>query len=105
MIHDLHARGILTSEQMESYQSKVDASAERIQEAESGKPTDAAKEAADRGAADAAQSKTEMAGSFSANAALGMGFGTSLQERIAKASEQTAASTSQMAADGGGRFS
>lgn len=105
MIHDLHSRGLLTDSQMEQYQSKVDASAERIQDAESGKPTDAAKDAADRGAADAAQSKTEVAGTFSANAALGMGFGSSLQERIAKASEQTAASTSQMAAEGGGRFS
>ena len=105
MIHDLHSRGLLTDAQMESYQSKVDASAERIQESESGKPTDAAKEAADRGAADAAQSKTEMAGSFSANAVLGMGFGSSLQERIAKAAEQTATYTGQMAADGGGRFS
>jgi len=105
MIHDMNARGLLTNEQMTNYQNKVDASAERIQEAESGKPTDAAKEAAGRGAADASQSKTEMAGTFSASAALGMGFGTTLQERIAKAAEQTAVSTSQMAADGGGRFS
>jgi TP901 family phage tail tape measure protein len=105
MIHDLNARGLLTNAQMENYQSKVDAATERVQEAESGKPTDAAKNAADRGAADAAQSKTEIAGTFSANAALGMGFGSSLQERIAKATEQTATSTSQMAADGGGRFS
>lgn len=105
MIHDLHSRGLLTDEQKGQFDGKIDASAERIQEAESGKPTDAAKDAADRGAADAAQSKTEVAGTFSASAALGMGFGSSVQERIAKASEQTATSTSQMAADGGGRFS
>jgi TP901 family phage tail tape measure protein len=105
MIHDLNARGLLTAEQKTQYDDKIDAATERVQQSESGKPTDAAKDAADRGAADAAQSKTEVAGTFSASAAIGMGFGTSLQERIAKASEQTAASTSQMAAEGGGRFS
>jgi hypothetical protein len=101
MIHDLNARGLLTTEQKTQFDDKIDAVTERVQQSESGRPQDAA----DRGSRDAAQSVSEMAGTFSASAALGMGFGSSLQERIAKATEQTAASTSQMAADGGGRFS
>lgn len=104
-IHDLHSRGMITDEQKSAYDAKVDTATERVQESESGKPADSPVDAANRGAEDAAKSKVEVAGTFSANAALGMGFGTSLQERTAKAAEETAKNTAQIAAEGGGRYS
>jgi hypothetical protein len=100
-IHDLHSRGMISDEQKNSYDAKIDTATERVQESESGKVT----EAANRGAEDAAKSKVELAGTFSANAALGMGFGTSLQERTAKAAEETAKNTGLIAAEAGGRYS
>jgi TP901 family phage tail tape measure protein len=101
-IHDLHTRGILSDEQYSQYQSKVDASAERIQEAESGKPTtaDATREAANRGAQDAEKSKAEVMGTFSGAGLGGLGFGLSLAERQAKASEETAAGVKQLVKQG-----
>ena len=104
-IHDLHARGMISDEQKSAYDAKVDSATERVQESESGKPADSPVDAANRGAEDAAKSKVEIAGTFSANAALGMGFGTSLQERTAKAAEETAKNTGLIAAEGGGRYS
>jgi hypothetical protein len=50
--------------------------------------------------ADSATSKSEVAGTFSSVNLGGMGFGSSLQERIAKASEDTAKGVGQLVDQG-----
>lgn len=58
---------------------------------------------AEMASADAQRSKAEVAGTFSAQAAMGMGFGSSLAERTAKAAEATAKGVGQLVEQGGGR--
>lgn len=60
-------------------------------------------EGAGMAAQDAVRSRAEVAGTFSANAASGMGFGSSLAERTAKAAEATAKGVGQLVEQGGER--
>jgi hypothetical protein len=52
---------------------------------------------------DAAISKAEVAGTFSSNNLGGMGFGSSLAERTAKAAEDTAKGVNTLVEQGGGK--
>ena len=94
--HALAATGQLTEEQMTRMREALGDAQERIAAGEADQ-AQMAREAAKAGAAvagkEVAQSKGEVVGTFSARAAEGMGFGTTLQERIAKAAEETAANT------------
>jgi hypothetical protein len=53
--------------------------------------------------ADAATSKAEVAGTFSSVNLGGMGFGSSLAERTAKAAEDTAKGVKELVGQGGGK--
>lgn len=99
-IHELNSKGLLTEDQMNKYNSAADAATERI----SSQPT-TPENAAGNGGKDAAESKSDVAGTFSALAIGGMGIGSTINERIAKASERTAQATEQMAASGGSQWS
>jgi len=100
-IHDLHSRGMITDEQKSRYDSNVDAATERVQLLESGKGSaNAVSDAATRGAEDALKSKAEVMGTFSGAGLGGLGFGSSLAERQAKAAEETAAGVKQLVKQG-----
>ena len=98
-MHTMHAAGQITQDQMDTFQGKADAAAERIQEDESGTISDAERAASAAGN-DVAQNKSEVAGTFSAAAVSGMGFGGGLAERTAVAAEKTATHTGKLAEQG-----
>lgn len=94
--HALAATGQLTEEQMTKMREALGDAQERIAagEADQSQATrDAAKAGAEVAGKEVEKSKAEVAGTFSARAAEGMGFGATLQERIAKAAEETAQNT------------
>lgn len=101
-LHALNAAGRLTEEEFKRMQEQLGIRQDEIagneserranERAAEQKATDGA-EAAGR---DAMKSKGEVVGTFSAVAAAGMGFGNTLQERIAKATEQTEKNTRGM---------
>jgi TP901 family phage tail tape measure protein len=95
-LHALNAAGRLTEEEFLRMQEQLGIQQEKIAEQEQA-GAEAARKATEDGAQaagnDAMKSKSEVAGTFSAVAAAGMGFGSTLQERIAKAAEETAKNT------------
>lgn len=101
-LHALRAAGRLTEEEFLRMQEQLGIKQDEIagneseqranERAAEQKATDGA-EAAGR---DAMKSKADVVGTFSAVAAAGMGFGSTLQERIAKATEETAKNTKGM---------
>jgi TP901 family phage tail tape measure protein len=97
--HALAASGHLTQEQIDKMRESLGHAQERIEGQASDQATasrDAAKAGADAAGKDVQQSKAEAVGTFSAFAADRMGFGSTLQERIAKAAEETATNTRGM---------
>jgi hypothetical protein len=97
--HALAASGHLTQEQIEKMRESLGKAQERIEGQASDEATasrDAAKAGADAAGKDVQTSKAEAVGTFSAMAADRMGFGSTLQERIAKAAEETATNTRGM---------
>jgi TP901 family phage tail tape measure protein len=98
-MHALNAAGRLTAEEFAAMQEQLGIQQEKIAEREYAQDA-AARKSAEAGAAGAGaesvKSKADVAGTFSAVAAAGMGFGSTLQERIAKASEETAKNTRGM---------
>jgi hypothetical protein len=60
-------------------------------------------DAVKRGSSDSATSKAEVAGTFSSANLGGMGFGSSLAERTAKAAEDTAKGVKELVGQGGGK--
>jgi TP901 family phage tail tape measure protein len=97
--HALAASGHLNQEQLDKMRDSLGKAQERIEgqasdEAQASR--DAAKAGADAAGKDVQQSKAEAVGTFSAFAADRMGFGSTLQERIAKAAEETATNTRGM---------
>ena len=60
-------------------------------------------DAVKKGSSDAATSKAEVAGTFSSVNLGGMGFGSSLAERTAKAAEDTAKGVKELVGQGGGK--
>lgn len=92
----------LAARSKEAADKRAQAEAERtaeIEQAASKESTakrDAATANAEATGADVQQSKADVVGTFSAMAADRMGFGSSLQERIAKAAEETAKNTRGM---------
>jgi TP901 family phage tail tape measure protein len=98
-LHALNAAGRLTEEEFLRMQEQLGTKQEDILQREQD-AAQASRNATEDGAqaagADAVKSKGEVAGTFSAAAAAGMGFGSTLQERIAKASEETAKNTRGM---------
>jgi hypothetical protein len=87
--------GRLTSEQERAISDALDKAAEGL--------TTTATNAADQAASDARQSKAEIAGTFSSSNLGGMGFGSSLAERTAKAAEDTAKGVNTLVEQGGGK--
>ena len=97
--HLLREAGRLTTEQEQKLGKALDDASERITQDNSGKPSDGSKETPEelaKRAGDFAASKVEAAGTFSSFNLGGMGFGGSLQERIAKATEDTARGVKNM---------
>ena len=97
--HALAASGHLTQEQIDKMREALGQAQERIEGQASDQATasrDAAKAGADAAGKDVQKSKAETVGTFSAMAADRMGFGSTLQERIAKAAEETAGNTRGM---------
>jgi len=100
----LAATGKLTESQLSKFEKVGRAAELRLSKiAEVGGAGAAADpDAMRRAAADAAAAQSEVAGTFSSAALGGMGFGSNLQQRIADASERTAAATEKMAMSEGG---
>lgn len=96
--HALAAAGLLTQEQLERMRESLGAAQERIEGQASDEATAKRSAEDNAGAAgtDVQQSKAEAVGTFSALAADRMGFGSTVQERIAKAAEETAKNTRGM---------
>jgi hypothetical protein len=96
----LSQNGRLTSGQMATLETALEDAQERVSKAGvGGAGSSPAKKVEDgaRGAGlDAAQSKAEVAGTFSSTNLGGMGFGSSLMERIADYGKRTAEATEQM---------
>jgi TP901 family phage tail tape measure protein len=90
--------GRLTSEQETMLSDALDKAAEGL----TATATAGAKGAGAAGA-DAATSKAEVAGTFSSVNLGGMGFGSSLAERTAKAAEETAKGVKELVGQGGGK--
>lgn len=106
----LNSNGRLTSAQASTLEAALEDAQERVQknmvhqQSASAAAQAAAQGGANAAAQDSARSKAEVAGTFSAQAAAGMGFGSSLAERTAKAVEETAKNTGRIADEGmGGR--
>jgi TP901 family phage tail tape measure protein len=105
----LNANGRLTSVQASTIEAALEDAQERVtKNMVNAQSASSAAQAAAQGGADAAtqdaqRSKAEVAGTFSAQAAMGMGFGSSLAERTAKAAEATAKGVGQLVDQGGGR--
>jgi TP901 family phage tail tape measure protein len=91
--------GKLTSEQEKSLSDALDAAAENLTKTATGSLATAAAGAGAAGA-DSATSKAEVAGTFSSVNLSGMGFGSSLAERTAKAAEETAKGVGQLVEQG-----
>ena len=83
--------GRLTSEQEQAISDALDKAAEGLTAA------------ASNTAAESKVSKAEVAGTFSSNNLGGMGFGSSLAERTAKAAEDTAKGVNTLVEQGGGK--
>lgn len=101
---ELQAEGNITKAQYERLSTAVDDrtleldSARAMKAQEDAKAADAASKAVEAGAAvQGEQAKIDSAGTFSADAILGMGFSSSLAERTAKATEEIAKNTKKMA--------
>jgi hypothetical protein len=90
--HALAASGHLSQEQLDKMRDSLGKAQERIegQSSDEAQTERDAKKAADAAGKGLQQSKAEAVGTFSAFAADRMGFGSTLQERIAKAAEETA---------------
>ncbi len=98
-LHALNAAGRLTEEEFLRMQDQLGNKQEEIAARDQDAATaqrKATEDGANAAGKDSMQSKGEVAGTFSAVAAAGMGFGSTLQERIAKASEETAKNTRGM---------
>jgi len=101
----LNSNGRLTSSQANTIDEALGDAQERIMKATSSMSASPGEKAATAGAnaagADSATSKSEVAGTFSSVNLGGMGFGSSLAERTAKAAEETAKNTRKI--DDGGK--
>jgi hypothetical protein len=105
--HLLAATGALTESQMDAFSKAAEMAQDRIEEGRGASGAAAAggaapvdPEALRKAAEDAAASQAEVAGTFSASAAGGMGFGQSIQQKIADATERTARGVERMADEG-----
>jgi len=100
----LSQNGRLTSSQMATLETALEDAQERVSKAGMGgagsSPSEKAAAGAGAAGADAAQSKAEVAGTFSSTNLGGMGFGSSLGERQLKALETIASNTSNMEGPG-----
>jgi TP901 family phage tail tape measure protein len=96
----LSQNGRLTSGQMATLETALEDAQERVSKAGMGgagsSPSEKAAAGAGAAGADAAQSKAEVAGTFSSTNLGGMGFGSSLGERQLKALETIASNTANM---------
>jgi len=103
----LSSNGRLTSSQSATLDDALTDAQERISKATSSMSASPSEKAATAGAgsagADAATSKAEVAGTFSSVNLGGMGFGSSLAERTAKAAEETAKGVKELVGQGGGK--
>jgi TP901 family phage tail tape measure protein len=105
----LNSNGRLSSVQASTIEAALEDAQERVTknlvnaQSASSAAQAAAQNGADAATQDAQRSKAEVAGTFSAQAAMGMGFGSSLAERTAKAAEETAKNTGRIADQGGER--
>jgi hypothetical protein len=101
----LSSNGRLTSSQSATLDDALTDAQERISKSTSSMASSPSEKAATAGAgaagADSATSKSEVAGTFSSVNLGGMGFGSSLAERTAKAAEETAKNTRKI--DDGGK--
>ena len=102
----LNQNGRLSGSQADTLDNALTDAQERISQATSSMSASPGEKAATAGAgaaaADSATSKSEVAGTFSSVNLGGMGFGSSLQERIAKASEDTAKGVGTLVEQGSG---
>jgi TP901 family phage tail tape measure protein len=102
----LNQNGRLSASQADTLDNALTDAQERISQATSSMSASPGEKAATAGAgaaaADSATSKAEVAGTFSSVNLGGMGFGSSLQERIAKASEDTAKGVGTLVEQGSG---
>jgi len=94
--------GKLTSEQEKALSDALDTAAENLTQTATSSLSTAAAGAAAAGD-QSATSKAEVAGTFSSVNLGGMSFGSSLQERIAKSSEDTAKGVKELVDQGGGK--
>jgi len=94
--------GKLTSEQEQALSDALDTAAENLTATATGSLATAAAGAAAAGD-QSATSKAEVAGTFSSVNLGGMGFGSSLAERTAKAAEDTAKGVKELVGQGGGK--
>ena len=102
----LNQNGRLSGSQADTLDNALTDAQERISQATSSMSASPGEKAATAGAGaaarDSATSKAEVAGTFSSVNLGGMGFGSSLQERIAKASEDTAKGVGTLVEQGSG---
>jgi TP901 family phage tail tape measure protein len=94
--------GKLTSQQEQALSDALDTAAENLTTTATGSLATAAAGAAAAGD-QSATSKAEVAGTFSSTNLGGMGFGSSLAERTAKAAEDTAKGVKELVGQGGGK--
>jgi hypothetical protein len=94
--------GKLTTEQEQALSDALDTAAENLTATATGSLATAAAGAAAAGD-QSATSKAEVAGTFSSVNLGGMGFGSSLAERTAKAAEDTAKGVKELVGQGGGK--
>ena len=99
-IDALIERGNISSEMQSKLMDAYYAAFSRVNVASASSSSDAAKAGAGAAGADAATSKSEVAGTFSSTNLGGMGFGSSLAERTAKAAEDTAKGVGQLVQQG-----
>jgi hypothetical protein len=94
----------LSSAQAATLETALEDAQERVSKATSSmggaSPSQKIKDGAGAAGADAASSQSEVAGTFSSVGLGGMGFGGSLQQRIADAAEETARNTRGITDDG-----
>jgi hypothetical protein len=94
--------GKLTSQQEQALSDALDTAAENLTATATGSLATAAAGAAAAGD-QSSTSKAEVAGTFSSVNLGGMGFGSSLAERTAKAAEETAKGVKELVGQGGGK--
>lgn len=93
----LQQNGRLTDGQVQSLESALEDAQNRVTLDESARHSARAmRSAAGAAGGDAAASKSESVGTFSAMSVSGMGYGSSLAERTAKAAEDTARNTAKL---------